>query len=174
MRNRSSWLVSLTAAVACVALIVGVAVPGALGAPKGKPGVTPPGVPPGQPFIAIVNYINGLVAALDARITALEAAAPTAGPMWVNPFDFVATAGTVGLAAAGTATPGLVVSTLVLAADTLQAGAQVPRGFKVTGAMVCFTAGAGGGFVSDLTLTQNAPTCRFPSTAVAPGTVAFA
>jgi hypothetical protein len=130
MRNRSTWLVSVIAVSVCAVLVIGAAVPFAFAAPKGKPGVTPPGVPPGQPFQALQKQID----ALAVRVKALEDAAPQPGLMWINPLDFVAVAGAPAiLAVAG---PGLQVTGAI--GDVVQVGLQVPLGFAVTGARLCY------------------------------------
>jgi hypothetical protein len=142
MRNRSSWLLSVIAVSVCAVIVVGAGLPSAFAAPKGKPPTTPPGVPPGQPFQALQKQIDTLGAAvtdLDARVDALEAAAPTAGLMWINHLAFVAVAGPPTLSIV--AGPGLQV-TAAAVNDAVQVGLQVPLGFAVKGAKVCYTATA--------------------------------
>ena len=147
MRYRSNWLTVVASTLATAVLVVGVGVPAALAKNNKPPKKTE--LPNGQPFKLIQQMIDGL----DARVDALEAAAPAAGTLWINPFDLIATTGPVVLTAAPSGTPGLVVA--AAGADTLQVGAQVPPGFGVTGAIVCYIAGLGGGSVSSLALAQN-------------------
>jgi hypothetical protein len=154
MRNRSTWLASLISVFVCGVLAVGVAAPSALAAPKGKPGITPPGVPPGQPFQALQRQIDGL----DKRVDVLEAAAPQPGLMWINPLDFRAGASTLSLDLAG---PGLVVTGAAAGADVVQVGLQVPLGFSVTGAKVCYVSGATS-YVSSVQLLQYGATPTLP------------
>jgi len=149
MRNRSHWLRCLTFSLVSAVLLAGI-VPSALADPKGKPGVTPPGVPPGKPFQALQREIN----ALDVRVTALEATAPQAGLMWINPLDFrAAGASTLALDATG---PGRAVTGAGAGPDTLQGGLQVPLGFAVTSAKVCYVPGPLGSFISSVQLLQYA------------------
>src|SRR5262249_39095874 len=100
---------------------------------------------------------------LDARIDALEAAAPQAGTLWINPLALTATTGSVVLGPGLAASPGLVVTAAGAAGDDLQAGLQVPLGFAITGTMVCYAPGGAGGFVSSVALTKNNPTQPFAS-----------
>lgn len=156
MRHRSSWFTVLASILA----VFFATVPTALAKNDKPPKKTE--LPNGQPFKLIEQMIDGL----DARVDALEAAAPTAGTMWINPLAFIETTGvvTLALAAAPAATPGLAVIGSGVALDTLQAGAQVPLGFGVTGAIVCYAAGGLGGFVSRLALAQNDVVPPFSST----------
>jgi hypothetical protein len=171
MAHRPSWLKFLASSIAVVVFVLGAAVPAALAKKPSPPKNTQ--LPNGRPFQLIQEMIDGL----DARIDALEAAAPKAGTMWINPLAFTGTAGTVDLATVA-ATPGLVVSAAAAAADTLQAGLQVPLGFAITGATVCYAPGASGGFVSSIALAKNNQTPPFASSslptgaaiAVSPGT----
>ncbi|MGH7535893.1 MAG: hypothetical protein ACREMG_09930 [Gemmatimonadales bacterium] len=159
MRHRSSWLTFLASSVACAGLVLGTAVPAALAKKPDPPNNTQ--LPNGRPF----QLIQQMIDALDARIDALEAAAPQPGTMWINPLDFIGT--TVDLTAAPAATPGLVVTAAGVAADTLQAGLQIPLGFGVSYVTVCYVGGAGGGFVNSLAITQNDVVTPFSSAAVA-------
>lgn len=159
MRNRSSWLLALTA-FACVVIIGGIVVPGALAKPKGKPGVTPPGVPPGQPFQALqrqIDTLNGQVTDLDVRVDDLEAAVETlqslSGMMWLNTLDFRAGTSILGL---DPTAPGLLVTGVVVAADVVRVGLQVPLGFAIAGVRVCYVSGGAGSFVSNIALLQYA------------------
>jgi hypothetical protein len=160
MRHRSNWLTVLVSILVTAVFIVGVAAPAALAKNEKPP--TKTSLPNGQPFKLIQQMIDGL----DARIDALEAAAPQPGTMWINPLDFVSTTGSVFLGPGFAATPGLVVSAAGLADDALQAGAQVPLGFGVTGVTVCYVAGALGGFVNTVALTQNDIVPPFSSTSL--------
>jgi hypothetical protein len=160
MRHRSNWLTLLASAVTSTLLVVGVVVPDALAKKPDPPKNTQ--LPNGRPFQLIQEMIDGL----DDRIEALEAAAPEAGTMWINPFDFSGTLGNVTLVPAGAAAPGLVVGALGIAVDTLQAGLQVPLGFAITGATVCYAPGTGG-FVSSVALAKNNPTPPFGSSVLA-------
>ena len=174
MRNCSSWLVRFTVALAGVVLIAGIAVLPAQADPKGKPGVTPPGVPPGKPFQALQSEINGLttqvntltteVTTLTSRVAALEALAPKPGIMWINTLDFLQK----GTSALGldTTGPGLDVKGAGAGSDTVQVGLQVPLGFSVTGARVCYVPGTLGSFISSVALLQYAATPATPPTAV--------
>jgi len=171
MGHRPNWLTCLTASLAAVVLALGTAVPAALAAKPNPPKNTQ--LPPGRPFQLIQGMINGLqseVDALDARVDALEAAAPQAGTMWINPLDLTGTLGTVSLAAAVPAAPGLVVNASGIAGDTLQAGIQVPLGFAITGATVCYAPGGIGGFVTSVALAKNNPTPPFASSPLPPAT----
>ena len=153
MRSSSKGVRWLSTVCACAVLMAGVASP-ALAVPKGKPGVTPPGVPPGQPFQALQKQID----ALAGKVKALEAAAPKAGVMWVDP---------LGLSPAGTSTTsvaldlvgsgaqqGLVVGGSGAGDDVVQVGLQVPLGFAVAGVRVCYQAGPTGSSVSSAQLLQ--------------------
>jgi hypothetical protein len=158
MAHRPSWPRFLASSLAVTVCILGAAVPAALAKKPNPPNNTQ--LPNGRPF----QLIQGMIDGLDARVDALEAAAAKGGTMWINPFDF--TAGTVGLEAAGAATPGLIVSALGVAVDTLQAGLQVPLGFAITGATVCYAPGAAGGFVSSVSIAKNSLTPPFGSSAL--------
>ncbi len=165
MRDRSRWVLGLAVTLVGVALVLVVAGPPALAAPKGKPGVTPPGVPPGQPFRALQKEID----ALQGQIDALK---PQPGLMWINPLDLLAGSSALALNAT---TAGLDVATGVVG-DVLQVGLQVPLGFNVTGAKVCYQEGAQGAFVSGVALLQNpspvptaAPAALVTTSFAAPG-----
>jgi hypothetical protein len=182
MRNRSRGLAWLTFLLAGTVLIAGITVPPlALADPKGKPGVTPPGVPPGKPFQALQREIDALntqlttvtsevttltseVATLTSQVAALEALAPKPGLMWINTLDFLQK-GTSTLAL-DTTGPGLDVTGAAAGSDTVQVGLQVPLGFSVTGARVCYVPGALGSFISSVGLLQYAATPATPPSTV--------
>ena len=81
MRYRSSWLTLLASTLTSMVLVFGAVVPDALAKKPNPPKNTQ--LPNGRPFQLIQQMINGL----DARIDALEAAAPQASTMWINPLD---------------------------------------------------------------------------------------
>ena len=141
--------------------MAGTAVPAAF-ADKPPKGNKP--VPPGQPFQSLLKLLE----ALGVRVDALEAAAPQAGVMWINPLALQVvpggTAGTVAsFQAVGPAAGGLVLTATGAGSDTVQAGVQVPLGFVVTGVTVCYVPGAALSFVSGAQLFQFA----LPPTAAA-------
>jgi hypothetical protein len=147
MQKRSRWQQSVTAVVATAVLIVGVAVPLAHAAPKGKPPLTPPGVPPGQPFQALQRQID----ALDVRVDALEAAAPQAGIMWINQLDLKAGTATLSL---DPLAAGLVITGAGAGVDLAQVGLQVPLGYSLAGVTVCYVSGAAGSFINAVQLFE--------------------
>jgi hypothetical protein len=157
MRNRSSWLLSVIAVSVCAVLVLGAAIPSAVAAPKGKPPTTPPGVPPGQPFQALQKQID----ALSIRVKALEDAAPQPGTMWINPLEFRAGGSTLGLDVAG---PGLSVTAGAGGVYVAQVGVQVPLGFSITGATVCYVPGASSSLSSIQILQYGATPALPPST----------
>jgi hypothetical protein len=149
MSHRPSWLRFLASSLAVAVLVLGTVVPTAVAKKPDPPKNTQ--LPPGRPF----RLIQGMIDGLDSRIDALEAAAPKGGALWINPLALVGTTGAVALTPAGALAPGLVVGAAGTASDTLQAGLQVPPGFAITGATVCYAPGAAGGFVSSVALTRN-------------------
>ncbi len=160
---------------ACAVLVAGAAFP-ASAAPKGKPGVTPPGVPPGQPFQALQKQID----ALAGRVKALEAAAPKAGVMWIDPLSLSlpgTSLGTTSLDPVATgAQQGLAITGAAVGTDVVQVGLQVPLGFAVTGVTVCYLSGANGSSVNNAQLVQFAvppalpPAVPLTQALAAPGT----
>jgi hypothetical protein len=154
----------LTIVMTCGIFATGVALPAALAAPKGKPGVTPPGVPPGQPFQALQKQID----ALATRVKTLEAAAPQPGLMWINPLDLRLGAASLLTASLdpvdGVGQDGLVITAVGAATEALQVGAQVPPGFAVTGVKVCYLSGAAGGRVGGAQLVEFAVPPAVPGT----------
>jgi hypothetical protein len=152
MPHRASWLKLLASFLAVAIFVLGAAVPAAHA--KKPPKNTQ--LPNGRPF----QIIQGMFNDVDERLDKLEANAPKAGTMWINPLDLTPGLSTTTLSAAPFPTPGLIVSAGV--ADVLQVGLQVPLGFAIAGARVCYTPVAAAS-VSSVTLTKNNATPPFGS-----------
>jgi hypothetical protein len=144
MSGRPRWFAVLASSLAVLVLALGMAVPEAL-AKKNPPKNTQ--LPNGRPF----QLIQQMIDALDARLDALESAAPEAGLLWINPLDLRGGPG-VALSLESAVSPGLVVAGA--APDVVQAGLQVPPGFAVTGVKVCYVPGVSGSHVSSVQLLQ--------------------
>ena len=79
MPHRASWLKLLASFLAVAIFVLGAAVPAAHA--KKPPKNTQ--LPNGRPF----QIIQGMFNDVDERLDKLEANAPKAGTMWINPLD---------------------------------------------------------------------------------------